>query len=187
MGSNFTVGNNMIWLRGGTTNYSTTVNSTNGTSVQYTVPSWATGTYTVSIERNDLLVESNTKTFTVTVPQGQASPVTLGNVSLASVVLDGGFIKARYSNRTGYSVHLVSEATGQIIGSVSFGLQGDSLEGSYSNTGTNIKIGDRVKVCHGNDYGICSAVVAVTGSLSRGLVDFQKASVFQILREVLGL
>lgn len=188
-GSNFTVGNNTIWLRGGTTNYSTTVNSTNGTSIQYTVPSWATGTYTISIERNDSLIESNTTTFTVTVSQVQTNAAASGTgvIALSSIVLDGTNIKARYSNNTGYSAHLVSEATGQIIGSVSFGSQGNNIEGSYPSAGTNVKIGDRVKICHGNNYGICSAVMAVTGPLSRGLVDFQKASVFQILREVLGL
>ncbi len=142
----------------------------NGTRNFSVVFSCSNGAFTAGTETE--YVDCNTGYY-ASGSQCLANPVTpapqtsSGQISLSSIILGGGLIKAYYSNNTGYSAHLVSEATGQIIGSVAFGSQGNNLEGSYPSAGVNIKIGDRVKICHGNNYGICSSVVMVTGSSAK--------------------
>jgi len=72
-GSNFSASGNTVYLRGSTGTHTLAPVSQGSTYIRFYIPSWATGTYTISIERDDLLIESNSKQFTVT-PQEKATP-----------------------------------------------------------------------------------------------------------------
>lgn len=70
-GSNFSSSGNVVYLKGNTGTHTLSPSSQNSSSITFVIPSYASGSYTITIENNNLL-SSNALNFNVTT----AAPVT---------------------------------------------------------------------------------------------------------------
>lgn len=85
-GSGFSPSENTVYITNDSTNYTMTLSSSGGTSIQFTVPSWANGSYQIYVENGSLLVSNKVSLTiapsTIIAPQPVPAPAPSGPADL---------------------------------------------------------------------------------------------------------
>ncbi len=136
--------------------------------------------------------ESKTYTFTCTGPGGSVTksvtvtvtqPTATESVTLNSVTVDSSSIKVTYSKNFATCVHLLDQNTTILHTQNYFCGQGDNLTVSVpspSDLSAKVQVGQQVKLCHGNNYSICSGLVTVTAATTDALTVTISASLTSV-------
>ncbi|GEM_PF-2561846 len=154
----------------GVTLYSLFCGSTSGTTVNAPISTFPhtviVGDQVKICKSNDSTICSSLVTISNTAPTPTPTPTSQDQVTLSSVSISGNGATVTYNKNFSTCAHLLNSNNVILHTQNLFCTSGNnSTTVSVSELNSSFQSGIQVKLCHGNNYNVCSQLVTVTGTV----------------------